>query len=346
MPDRSRQPNKAVIFAPAGLQLSDPERFLFERTNPFGFILFARNCQTPDQVRRLVESLRSVVGRDDAPILIDQEGGRVQRLRPPYWRDAPSARTFGQMAEHDEESAVEAAWLNARLIADELVEMGITVDCAPVLDVPCAESDPIIGDRAFADTPERVALLGRAACAGFLSAGVLPVIKHIPGHGRARVDSHLDLPIVSAGREELQQTDWAPFLALCDMPWAMTAHIRYPAIDERAPATLSPIVIDAVIRGAIGFDGVLVSDDIGMGALSGSMGERADAAVRAGCDVVLHCSGSIDEMTEVAETCPYMTDTALRRVANGEAMRSSAITAVNRADILNRLSTLVETNVA
>jgi len=340
------RPQKAVIFAPAGVALSDQERFLFERCNPLGFILFARNCQTPDQVRRLVEDLRCVVGHDDAPILIDQEGGRVQRLRPPYWRDAPPARTFGQIADRDEECAIEATWLNARLIAHELIQMGITVDCAPVLDVPSAESDPIIGDRAFADTPERVALLGRAACAGFLSAGVLPVIKHIPGHGRACVDSHLDLPIVAASLEDLEQTDWAPFSALRDMPWAMTAHIRYPAIDARAPATLSPAVIETVIRSAIGFDGVLVSDDIGMGALSGPFGARAEAALRAGCDVVLHCSGAIDEMTDVADTCPYMTETALRRIANGEAARLSGVSAVNGADVLSRLSSLLQTNLA
>lgn len=291
----------ALVFGCAGPTLTDAERTFFCDVNPLGFILFARNCETPAQVSALVGNLRECVGRPDAPVLIDQEGGRVARLRPPHWRSAPPAAVFGAIARRDSAAAVEAVRLNARLLAAELMALGIDVDCTPVVDVPAIGSHDVIGDRAFCGDPETVAMLGRAACEGFLQGGVLPVIKHVPGHGRARADSHVALPVVDATLDDLRETDFVPFAALADMPLAMTAHVLYPAVDADRPATLSPRVIAEVIRGEMGFSGVLISDDIGMGALGGPFAERAAAALDAGCDVVLHCSGDLDEMRAVAE---------------------------------------------
>jgi beta-N-acetylhexosaminidase len=330
-----------VVFGLSGPVPTDDERRLFAAANPHGFILFARNCVDPDQVRRLTGELRALVGRADAPVLIDQEGGRVRRLKPPHWRDAPPARTFGDLADQDESRALEAAWLNARLIADELGRLGIGHDCAPVLDVPQPDADPIIGDRAFGDTAERVAMLGRAACAGFLAGGVLPVIKHVPGHGRATVDSHLALPVVSASRSALEHVDWAPFAALRDMPWAMTAHVVYTALDREAPATLSRRVVTDVIRGAIGFDGVLISDDLVMGALAGSPAARAAAALAAGCDLVLHCSGAFAEMAAIAEACGPLSEAAQARIARAERLRPASPAPFDRAAAADRLAALL-----
>ncbi|MHA1536323.1 MAG: beta-N-acetylhexosaminidase [Alphaproteobacteria bacterium] len=290
---------KPVIFGLSGPSLSDEERRFFARSAPLGFILFARNCQDPDQLRALVDALRETIGREDAPVLIDQEGGRVARLGPPHWRRSPPAAPFGALAARDFERAERAVRLNAGIIAFELAALGIDVDCAPVLDVPVAGSHEIIGDRAFSSDPDLVARLGRAAMEGFLDAGVIPVIKHIPGHGRAGVDSHRELPVVDTPLDELRRTDFAPFAALADAPWAMSAHVVYRAIDPGQPASVSAKVIEEIIRGEIGFDGVLVSDDLGMEALSGDFAERAGAALAAGCDVALHCSGVMAEMREV-----------------------------------------------
>ena len=334
-------PPRAVIFGLSGLELTPAERRLFATADPLGFILFARNCASPDQVRALVRDLRALVERADAPILIDQEGGRVQRLRPPHWRDAPPAARIGQLFAADAAAALEAARLNAFLIAAELEGLGIDVDCAPVVDVPQAGADPIIGDRAFAPEPARVAELGRAACAGFLAGGVLPTIKHIPGHGRATADSHLRLPVVDADRAALAATDWVPFAALKDMPWAMTAHVVFTAIDESAPATLSARVISDVIRGEIGFTGVLVSDDIGMAALKGPMHTRAHAALAAGCDVALHCSGVLHEMAAVASVCPRLSEAALTRLAHARALLPAAIEPIDIAKASTRLAALL-----
>jgi beta-N-acetylhexosaminidase len=339
--DPSDRRPRAVVFGVAGPTLEERERALFAATDPLGFILFGRNCRDPAQVRRLVEALRAAVGRDDAPVLIDQEGGRVARLRPPHWRAAPAAATFGRLAPADEGLAVEAAWLNARLMAAELAALGISIDCAPVLDVPQPDADPVIGDRAAGDTPAHAALLGRAMCAGLLDGGVLPVIKHVPGHGRATVDSHAGLPVVDASRSELERSDFAPFHALRDMPWAMTAHVVYRAIDGAAPATTSAMVIETVIRGSIGFDGVLISDDVCMAALSGPTEERALAALAAGCDVVLHCNGVFEEVAAVAERCPALTDAAAERIRRGEAMRRTPGT-FDVASATARLSRLME----
>ncbi len=312
---------RAVIFGCSGPALSGAERAFFGDADPLGFILFARNCVEPEQVRALVSAMRQCVGRAGAPVLVDQEGGRVRRLGPPHWRAPPAAARFGELAATDRRRAAEAVRLNARLIAAELVPLGITVNCAPVLDVPQPGTDPVIGDRALGTTAELAAFLGAAACEGFLDGGVLPVIKHIPGHGRAGVDSHAALPLVTASRDELEKVDFAPFRALSRMPWAMTGHVVYEDIDGRAPATASAIVIERIIRGHMGFDGVLVSDDLSMRALDGSLGGRAAAALAAGCDVALHCNADMDEMSEIAAATGPLGDAAMARVERGEAMR-------------------------
>jgi beta-N-acetylhexosaminidase len=309
---------RAVILGCAGEQLSDDERRFFGAADPVGFILFRRNCRSPDQVRELVAALRGAIGRSDAPILIDQEGGRVARLRPPSWRLYPSAARLGSLPDPQAEVAVR---LGARLIADDLRDLGITIDCLPVLDVPVAGAHTVIGDRAYGNEPGRVTKLARAACHGLLEGGVLPVIKHIPGHGRARVDSHYACPVVETEIDELSRTDFAPFHALAAMPWAMTAHIVYRAIDTTAPATLSNHVISEVIRGVIGFDGVLVSDDLSMHALGGDIAERAGRALAAGCDLVLHCNADRSEMEAIVAGAGPIASLSAERLARAEATR-------------------------
>jgi beta-N-acetylhexosaminidase len=309
---------KAVIFGCAGPSLSPDERTFFRDADPVGFILFKRNCENPGQVRSLVQDLRGAIGRADAPVLIDQEGGRVARLQPPHWRRYPAPATLGTLGG---ERAGEAVRLVARLIADDLAGLGITVDCVPVLDVPQAVADPVIGDRAYSHDPGEVTRLGRVACEGLLEGGVLPVIKHLPGHGRAQVDTHHALPRVTASRAELESTDFAPFRALAGMPWAMTAHIVYTAVDSEVPATLSPLVIREIIRTSMGFDGVLVTDDLSMNALGGPIGARAASALAAGCDLALHCNGNSAEMAEVAAAIAPLTPDARRRLDHAEAHR-------------------------
>ena len=305
---------RAVIFGCAGAALSAWERDFFAETAPLGFILFQRNCVEPAQVTRLVAELREAVQRQDAPVLIDQEGGRVARLKPPHWRSAPAAAVFGDLALRDRARGREAAMLNAELIATELRELGVNVDCLPLLDLRFEAAHEIIGDRAFGKDPEIVADLGRAVCDGLLAGGVVPIIKHIPGHGRARVDSHETLPVVDATLQELKESDFVAFKILADAPWAMTAHVVYRAVDPQAPATTSPKVIEEIIRGHIGFGGVLVSDDLSMEALSGSLGERAAAALAAGCDIALHCNGERGEMEAVAAAASELTPAAQRRL--------------------------------
>jgi len=338
VPD-SRIP-KAAIFGCAGKSLTAQERAFFAANNPFGFILFARNVETPDQVRALVKVLRESVGRDDAPVLIDQEGGRVARLKPPHWRAAPAAARIADLADLDIDAACEAAWLNARLIGGELAALGIDVDCAPVCDVPVAGSHDVIGDRAYGADPGRVATIARAAALGFIDAGVLPVIKHIPGHGRARADSHLELPTVDTPRAELETSDFVPFRALADMPWGMTAHVRYTALDKERPATLSPTIIRDVIRGQIGFDGLLLTDDLSMKALGGSFAERTRAALEAGCDIALHCNGDMSEMEGVAAAAPPLSEAARRRIARAESVRKSSLRGADAAKLLARFDAL------
>ncbi len=315
---RADRPNPAaVVFGCAGGSLRRDERSFFADADPLGFILFRRNCREPEQVRDLVSALRDSVRRDDAPVLIDQEGGRVQRLGPPHWRRRAAWRSFGDMAaDRGLDPAIEAARVAAREMAGELVDLGIDVNCLPLLDVPVPGAHGVIGDRAFSEDPEVVAALGRAVCAGLLSEGVTPVIKHMPGHGRATVDSHSSLPAVDAPEEALE-TDFAPFRALRDMPWAMTAHVVYAAFDATAPATVSRSVIQRVIRGSIGYEGLLLSDDICMRALTGGPGARARAALDAGCDVVLHCTGELGEMRETIRGASPMSGRAMERFRKG-----------------------------
>jgi beta-N-acetylhexosaminidase len=326
---------RAILFSCAGESLTAEERAFFREVEPLGFILFQRNCRDRAQVRALVDDFRDCVGRPDAPVLIDQEGGRVARLKPPEWRSYPAAARLAALPE-----AEEVARLGARLIADDLAAIGVTVDAMPVLDLPVPGADNVIGDRAYGSEPDRVARLGRAVCAGLLEGGVLPIVKHMPGHGRARVDSHKALPVVDEDSALLETTDFAPFRALHDVPWAMTAHVVYSAIDPSLPATLSPVVIERVIRGSIGFDGVLVSDDIGMGALGGSFATRCAAALAGGCDAVLHCSGRLDEMRDAASTAPPLTAAAKARVARGEELRRASILDFDRRAAEARFDTL------
>jgi beta-N-acetylhexosaminidase len=341
-PASSAQP-RAIIVGCAGETLSAAERRFLGAAQPLGFVLFGRNCRQPGQVRALVAEFRDAIGRADAPVLIDQEGGRVARLKPPHWRAYPAPARLAALSEPDAEEAV---GLGARLIADDLAALGITVDAAPVLDLPDAGADPVIGDRAYAAEPARAARFGRAVCEALLAGGVLPIIKHMPGHGRARVDSHRALPRVEAGAAELQQHDFAPFRALADMPWAMTAHIVFAAFDGDAPATMSPRVIGEVIRRDIGFGGVLVSDDISMGALDGGLGERTRRALAAGCDLVLHCTGVLAEMEEVAAAAPAVSAATAERLARAEALRRSSLRPFDRAAAEARLDALIAAGAA
>jgi beta-N-acetylhexosaminidase len=302
----------AAIYGCLGPRLGAEEIAFFRDVQPWGFILFARNIEGPDQVRALIAGLRETVGRQDAPVLIDQEGGRVQRFGPPHWRRYPPARVLARLP-GGLTAQREAVRLGARLMADDLFALGVNVDCAPVLDVPQPGAHDIIGDRAYGETPEAVAVLARAAAEGLLAGGVLPVIKHIPGHGRATSDSHLDLPVVEASLAALRETDFPPFQALSDMPLAMTAHVLYRALDPRRPATTSRRVIGEVLRGELGFSGLIMSDDLSMQALEGDMTSRARQSLSAGCDVVLHCNGDMAEMKAVAAGVRGLSGPSARR---------------------------------
>jgi beta-N-acetylhexosaminidase len=298
----------AFVCGCAGAALGPEERAFFRDARPWGLILFKRNVIDREQVRALIDSFRDCVGRADAPALIDQEGGRVQRMGPPHWPAYPAADRFEKTLEPER-----AAWLAARLIAHDLREVGLTVDCAPVLDVADARTHAAIGSRALSGAPERVAALGRAVCDGLIAGAVLPVVKHIPGHGRAGADSHLELPVVAASRSELAARDFAPFAALSDAPMAMSAHVVFSAIDPDSPATTSPAVVSEIMRGAIGFDGLILSDDLSMKALSGPVATRARAAFAAGLDIALHCNGDLTEARAVAEASPELAGASLRR---------------------------------
>ncbi len=308
-------PIGAFISGCLGTALSQPERDFFARANPLGLILFRRNCQTPEQLKSLTDDFRAVVGRRNAPVFVDQEGGRVQRLGPPSnaWRHYPPARAYGEAYARDPLAALRSARNVGRLMAEDLIAAGITANCVPVLDVPQPGAHEIIGSRAYSDRIEQIMALARAHAAGFVDGGVMPVIKHIPGHGRARADSHLELPVVEAKRAELEAVDFPPFAAFADAPMAMTAHVVFTALDESAPATLSRKVISSVIRRQIGFRGLLITDDLSMKALSGSYAEKARRALEAGCDVVLHCNGEMDQMEEVAEAAGWLRGKALAR---------------------------------
>lgn len=305
----------ALITGLAGTELSGGERAFLRDVRPCGMILFARNCVSHVQIQRLVAAAKYAIGSDDVLVLIDQEGGRVQRLRPPLGRALPSAAVYARIYRSNRARALNLARSVARLMAHDLLSLGINTDCAPVLDVPVAGAHDIIGDRAYGRDVESVVALGRAVADGFMAGGMLPVMKHIPGHGRATADSHLALPVVDADLTTLAATDFGPFRALADLPAAMTAHVVFAAIDAVNPASTSVIVTRDIIRGAIGFDGFLMSDDLGMHALSGPMRARAEAVIAAGSDAALHCSGDLSEMAEAAAGVPFLADAAARRFA-------------------------------
>ena len=309
---------RAFIAGCAGFELSADERAFFREARPWGLILFKRNIDTPAQVRALTEGFRDLLG-EDAAVLVDQEGGRVQRLAAPHWPAYPPAAAFAAIPGAEEKMAA----LGARLIASDLLAVGIDIDCLPVLDVPAANAHKIIGDRAYADNPADVARLGRAAAQGLMAGGVMPVMKHVPGHGRALADSHLELPVVRASREELAR-DIAPFRANADLPAAMTAHVVYEALDPLFPGTHSRVVVEQIIRGEIGFDGLLMSDDLSMKALGGGFFDRAARAFAAGLDLALHCNGELTEAGSVAQAAPLLTGKALQRVERARAQVAQA----------------------
>ncbi|QDM22385.1 beta-N-acetylhexosaminidase [Tardiphaga sp. vice154] len=304
---------RAFITGVSGLELTAEERAFLRAERPWGFILFKRNIDNPAQVTRLVEELRESTGDLDAVVLIDQEGGRVQRLGPPHWPVYPPGAVFGTLYDIEPALGLEAARLSSRLIAADLVDLGITVDCLPLADVPVEGADAVIGNRAYGTTPDKVAAIARAATTGLEQGGVLPVLKHIPGHGRATADTHFKLPVVDTSAAELEAFDFAAFRPLADLPMAMTAHVVFSALDPEQPATTSATIIAQVIRGSIGFQGLLMSDDVSMNALAGSIAERTRAIVAAGCDVVLHCNGKLDEMRAVAAETPILAGQALER---------------------------------
>ena len=313
--------SRAFITGVSGLELSASEREFIHAERPWGFILFKRNIETPDQVSALVKELRNCLGEADAPVLIDQEGGRVARLGPPHWPAYPPGAVFGALYDLDPALGLQAARLSSRLIAADLIDLGVTVDCLPLADVPVAGADAVIGNRAYGTEPAKVAAIARAVTGGLEQGGVLPVLKHIPGHGRATADSHFRLPTVDTPREELERTDFAAFQPLAELPMAMTAHVVFSALDPAQPATTSATIIRQVIRGAIGFQGLLMSDDVCMNALAGSITERTRAIVNAGCDMVLHCNGKLDEMRDVARETPELTGEALQRANRALASR-------------------------
>jgi beta-N-acetylhexosaminidase len=314
---------KAFITGLSGTVLSAAERDFIRAERPWGFILFKRNIETPEQVAALTAEVRSVLGEADAPILVDQEGGRVQRFRPPNWPLYPAGAAFGQLYAIDPTLGLRAARLSARLIADDLAKVGVSVDCLPLADVPISGANDVIGDRAYGHDPDTVAAIARAVTKGLEEGGILPILKHIPGHGRAMADSHLSLPVVDTARAELESIDFAAFRPLADLPMAMTAHVVFSAYDPAQPATTSATMIERVIRGLIGFQGLLMSDDVGMNALAGSIAERTRALLAAGCDMVLACSGEAEEMRQVARETPELSGKALQRARAALASRTA-----------------------
>jgi len=311
---------RAFITGLRGAVIAPDERVFLRDTSPFGLILFKRNIVDPSQLKELIEELKTLCGPEVA-VLIDQEGGRVQRMAPPHWPVYPAGACYGELYRRDPVGGLRAAWLGARLMAADLAAVGITVDCLPVADVPVAGADQVIGDRAYGETAQQVAAIATAVAAGLQAGGVLPVVKHLPGHGRATADSHNELPVVTADRATLEATDFAAFMPLAAAPFGMTAHVVFTALDPGLPATTSAIMIAQVIRGFIGFSGALMSDDVSMGALSGPIAKRVKQALAAGCDLVLHCNGKLAEMREVAVNCAELDGVALQRTARALASR-------------------------
>src|SRR5882724_7165708 len=312
---------RAFITGVSGPELTAAEREFIRSERPWGFILFKRNIERPAQVILLVRELREAIGNPEAPVLIDQEGGRVQRLGPPHWPVYPPGAVFGALYDRDRALGLKAARLGSRLIAADLIELGISVDCLPLADVPVEGCDAVIGNRAYGTEPGKVAAIARAVAEGLEQGGILPVLKHIPGHGRATADSHFRLPTVDTSETELERTDFAAFQPLADLPMAITAHVVFSALDPAHPATTSATIINEVIRGVIGFQGLLMSDDVSMNALAGSIAERTRAIVNAGCDMVLHCNCKLDEMRDVARETPELTGEALNRANRALASR-------------------------
>lgn len=311
---------RAFITGLKGTVIAAEERAFLRDASPMGLILFKRNIVDPPQLRKLIEQFRAICG-PDAAVFIDQEGGRVQRMGPPHWPAYPAGAVYGELYRREPARGLRAAWLGARLIAADLAAVGITVDCLPVADVPVAGADKVIGDRAYGDTAHQVAAIAAAVAAGLQAGGVLPVIKHLPGHGRATADSHHQLPVVTADRSTLEATDFAAFAPLAAAPFGMTAHVVFTALDPGLPATTSTIMIGQVIRGFIGFSGALMTDDVSMGALSGPIAERVRRSLAAGCDLILHCNGELAEMEEVAASCPELGGAALERTGRALASR-------------------------
>jgi beta-N-acetylhexosaminidase len=336
-----RMSTRAFIIGVSGPALSAEEREFMAAQLPWGFILFKRNIETPSQVASLIRELRQSIGQPDAPVLIDQEGGRVQRLGPPHWPVYPPGAVFGALYDIDPAFGLTAARLSARLIAADLTDLGVTVDCLPLADVPVAGADAVIGNRAYGTEPKKVATIARAVTEGLEQGGISPVLKHIPGHGRATADTHFRLPQVDTPRNELERTDFAAFQPLADLPMAMTAHVVFSALDPAHPATTSATIVNQVIRGVIGFQGLLMSDDVSMNALSGSIAERTRAIFAAGCDMVLHCNGKLDEMREVAAETPELTGLALDRARRAQASRKPA-QSLDRDAARDELDTLLE----
>ena len=333
-------PARAFITGLSGLAVTPEERAFLRDARPWGFILFKRNIESKAQVIRLVGEVLDELGAE-APVLIDQEGGRVQRLQPPVWPAYPPGAAYGAIYAKDKAKGLAAAKLGSRLIAADLQELGINTDCLPLADVPVAGADPVVGDRAYGHEPAKVAAIAGAVAAGLIAGGVLPVLKHIPGHGRATADSHARLPVVNAGRAVLEVTDFAAFRPLAALPLGMTAHVVFTAIDPIAPATVSATIVRGVIRDSIGFKGLLMSDDISMGALSGSLAERTRSAIAAGCDMVLHCNGAMAEMQAVAAAVPDLAGEAGRRAEAALAAKQPAAPldlAASRAEFLDLMS--------
>jgi beta-N-acetylhexosaminidase len=330
---------RPIIFGSAGPSLSADEIAFFRAVKPLGFILFARNIVDREQVRRLVAQMRDCVGYD-APVLIDQEGGRVARLKGDLAHSLPPMARLGELALVDPVGASDAAWAIGRLLAHDLAALDIWVDCVPVLDVPVDGSHDVIGDRALARTPAMVEILGRSLANGALAGGCLPVIKHIPGHGRAGVDSHHALPVVDAPIDVLRSHDFRPFKALADLPMAMTAHVLYTALDAENPATLSPVILAEIIRGEMGFSGLVMTDDLSMGALGGTLAARARNSLKAGCDVLLHCNGQMAEMVAIADSDPQFSSAGLNRAKTALDARKTP-DQTQLADLLDQLGRLL-----
>ena len=331
---------KSVIYGCSSTSLTNEEKDFFSKNSPLGIILFKRNCENKEQIRKLIAELKEVTGNNNLDILIDQEGGRVARLRPPIWRDYKPAKSFSDIVtEANIDKAKEAVYINNQILASELKELGITINCTPVVDLLFDDAHDIVGDRSFGKDPEIVSILANEVCNAHLNMSIMPIIKHIPGHGRAKVDSHHDLPVVKAKINEMEKTDFLAFKKMNNSPWAMTAHIIYEDIDAYNTATCSNSVID-YIRNEIGFDGVLVTDDLSMKALGGSFKEKVEKSLDAGCDIVLHCNGEMDEMLEIASAARNITEESANRIIKARNMLNNNIENIDINILSNKLDSI------